>query len=276
MPRMLRLKTDPSPHHGHHFHFEDLRAPTALLLALEGRAPWEDAALLASMPWLRKLPRGDGHPVLVFPGLGANDFTTAPLRRFLDGLGYVTHPWGQGFNFGPRQGVLERCTHDVRRLFNAHERKVSLIGWSLGGLYARELAKELPDHVRCVITLGTPFTGHPRATNAWRFFELVSGQSVHDPQVLAQLRREPPVPTTSIWSRSDGIVAWRCSVVAPGPQAENIELHASHVGMGMNPLALYAVADRLAQPAGHWKPFEPHGARRWFFRTPHAEAKQAT
>ncbi|HNJ82600.1 MAG: alpha/beta hydrolase [Piscinibacter sp.] len=273
---MLRLKTDPSPHHGHHFHFEDLRAPNALLLALEGRAPWEYAALLASMPWLRKLPRGDGHPVLVFPGLGANDFTTAPLRRFLDGLGYVTHPWGQGFNFGPRQGVLERCTHDVRRLFNAHERKVSLIGWSLGGLYARELAKELPDHVRCVITLGTPFTGHPRATNAWRFFELVSGQSVHDPQVLAQLRREPPVPTTSIWSRSDGIVAWRCSVVAPGPQAENIELHASHVGMGMNPLALYAVADRLAQPAGHWKPFEPHGARRWFFRTPHAEAKQAT
>ena len=276
MPRMLRLKTDPSPHHGHHFHFEDLRAPNALLLALEGRAPWEYAALLASMPWLRKLPRGDGHPVLVFPGLGANDFTTAPLRRFLDGLGYVTHPWGQGFNFGPRQGVLERCTHDVRRLFNAHERKVSLIGWSLGGLYARELAKELPDHVRCVITLGTPFTGHPRATNAWRFFELVSGQSVHDPQVLAQLRREPPVPTTSIWSRSDGIVAWRCSVVASGPQAENIELHASHVGMGMNPLALYAVADRLAQPAGHWKPFEPHGARRWFFRTPHAEAKQAT
>ena len=276
MPRMLRLKTDPSPHHGHHFHFEDLRAPNALLLALEGRAPWEYAALLASMPWLRKLPRGDGHPVLVFPGLGANDFTTAPLRRFLDGLGYVTHPWGQGFNFGPRQGVLERCTHDVRRLFNAHERKVSLIGWSLGGLYARELAKELPDHVRCVITLGTPFTGHPRATNAWRFFELVSGQSVHDPHVLAQLRREPPVPTTSIWSRSDGIVAWRCSVVAPGPQAENIELHASHVGMGMNPLALYAVADRLAPPAGHWKPFEPHGARRWFFRTPHAEAKQAT
>ena len=270
MPRMPRLKpADLSMHHP--FHLEDLRAPNALLLALEGRAPWEYAALLAATPWLRKLPRGDGHPVLVLPGLGANDFTTAPLRRFLDGLGYVTHPWGQGFNFGPREGVLERCRRDVRRHFNAHARKVSLIGWSLGGIYRRELAKELPEHVRCVITLGTPFTGHPRATNAWRLFEWVSGQSVHDPHVLAQIRREPPVPTTSIWSRSDGIVSWRCSVVAPAPLAENIEVHASHVGMGMNPAALYAIADRLAQPAGHWKPFEPHGPRRWFFRTPKAE-----
>ena len=267
-------RTPPDPRH-HHFHFEDLRAPNALLLAMEGRAPWEYAALLAATPWLRKLPRGDGHPVLVFPGLGANDFTTAPLRRFLDDLGYVTHPWGQGFNFGPRQGVLKRCNDDVRRLFNSHARKVSLIGWSLGGIYAREMAKELPDHVRCVITLGTPFTGHPRATNAWRFFELVSGQSVHDPALIAQIRKEPPVPTTSIWSRSDGIVAWRCSVVAPSPMAENIEVHASHVGMGMNPMALYAVADRLSQPAGHWKPFEPHGARRWFFRTAHAEQRAA-
>jgi pimeloyl-ACP methyl ester carboxylesterase len=261
---MQRTPHEPR-HHG--FHFDDIRAPNAFLMALEGRAPWEYAAMLAATPWLRKLPRGDGHPVLVFPGLGANDFTTGPLRRFLDELGYTTHPWGQGFNFGPRHGVLERCNDDVKRLFRAHARPVSLIGWSLGGIYAREMAKELPDHVRCVITLGTPFTGHPRATNAWRFFEFVSGQTVHDPQLIEQIRREPPVPTTSIWSRTDGIVAWRCSVVAPSPMAENIEVHASHVGMGMNPIALYAIADRLAQPPGEWRPFEPHGARRWFFRT---------
>lgn len=236
-------------------------------MALEGRAPWEFVAMLAATPWLRKLPRGDGHAVLVFPGLGANDFTTVPLRRFLDDLGYVTHPWGQGFNFGPRQGVIERCSASVRALFEQHARPVSLIGWSLGGLYAREMAKELPDHVRCVITLGTPFTGHPRATNAWRFFELVSGQSSQDPTLMAQLREPPPVPTTSIYSRTDGIVAWRCSVNEPSPLAENIEVHASHVGMGLNPLALYAVADRLAQTPGAWKPFEPTGARRWFFRT---------
>ncbi len=254
----------------------DIRAPNAWLMMLEGRAPWELAATIAASPWLRRLPRGDGHAVLVFPGLGANDVTTAPLRRFLNHLGYDTHPWGQGFNFGPRRGVLKQCNEHVRALFGKHERPVSLIGWSLGGLYARELAKELPDHARCVITLGTPFTGHPRATNAWRFYEMVSGQSVHDPALFKQLRRAPPVPTTSIYSRSDGIVAWRCSINEPGPLTENIEVHASHVGMGLNPLALWAVADRLAQPPGQWKPFDASGARRWFFRNAPAHASMST
>ena len=244
----------------------DLRAPSALLIMLEGRAPWEFAALLAATPWLRRLSPGDGHPVLVFPGMGANDFTTAPLRSFLDSLGYVTKPWGQGFNFGPRDGVLKRCAADVRALAEEHGRPVSLIGWSLGGLYARELAKELPEHARCVITLGTPFTGHPRATNAWRIFEALSGQKAEDPSVMERLRKPPPVPTTSIYSRTDGIVSWRCSLNEPSAIAENIEVHASHVGMGMNPLALYAIADRLAQPPGQWAPFDSNGARRWFYR----------
>jgi pimeloyl-ACP methyl ester carboxylesterase len=242
------------------------QAPGALLMLLEGRAPWEYAALLAATPWLRKLPQGDGHPVLVFPGLGANDVSTAPLRKLLDSLGYATERWGQGFNFGPRAGVLKACNEAVRALHARHQRPVSLIGWSLGGLYAREMAKELPELTRCVITLGTPFTGHPRGTNAWRFYEIVSGQSVHDEAVLKQLREPPPVPTTSIYSRSDGIVSWRCSVNEPGPMVENIEVHASHVGMGLNPLALYAVADRLAQAPGAWQPFDASGARRWFFR----------
>lgn len=253
-------------HHPHH-HLLDLNAPNAWLLMLEGRAPWEFAALLAASPWLRRLPRGDGHPVIVFPGLGANDLTTKPLRNFLDALGYETHPWGQGFNFGPRHGVLEQCSADVKRLFKQHAKPVSLIGWSLGGIYARELAKELPDHARCVITLGTPFTGHPRATNAWRFFELVSGQDTHDPALMAQIRQTPPVPTTSIYSRSDGIVSWRCSINPPSDFSENIEVPASHIGLGMNPLALYAVADRLAQAAGEWSPFDAQGGRRFFFRT---------
>jgi pimeloyl-ACP methyl ester carboxylesterase len=246
---------------------DDLRPPNAFLMMLEGRAPWELAATLAAAPWLRQLPRGDGHPVLVFPGLGANDFTTLALRHFLGRLGYAAHPWGQGLNFGPRVGVLERCNDQLRALFAQEARPVSLIGWSLGGLYARELAKELPAQVRCVITLGTPFTGHPRATHAWRLFEFVSRSDAHDPALLAQIRKAPPVPTTSIYSRSDGIVAWRCSVNEPGPLAENIEVHASHLGMGVNPIVLYAIADRLAQPLGQWQPFEPSGARRWFFRT---------
>ena len=237
------------------------------MLMLEGRAFWEFGAMIAAMPWLRRLPRGDGHPVLVFPGMATNDVTTLPLRRFLDALGYATQPWGQGFNFGPRDGVLKRCARDVRALSERHGRPVSLIGWSLGGLYAREMAKELPDHTRCVITLGTPFAGHPHATNAWRIFELLSGQKAHDPEMIARLRTPPAVPTTSIYSRTDGIVAWQCSINDAGPRTENIEVHASHTGMGMNPLALYAVADRLAQAPGAWAPFDPSGARGWFFST---------
>ncbi|MFG6442363.1 esterase/lipase family protein [Roseateles sp. LKC17W] len=249
---------------------DDLRAPNAWLLMLEGRAPWEYAALLAALPWMRKLPRGDGHPVLVFPGLGANDLSTAPLRALLDALGYATQPWGQGFNFGPRTGVLEQCKARLQDLQRRHHRKVSLVGWSLGGIYARELAKECPAQTRCVVTLGTPFTGHPRATNAWRFFEMVSGHTAHDPALMDAIREAPPVPTTSIYSKTDGVVAWRCSVMEPSPLAENIEVQASHIGLGFNPMALFALADRLAQPEGQWQHFEPKGSRRWFYKTPHA------
>ena len=251
---------------------DELRPPNAFLMLLEGRAPWELAATVAAMPWLRRLPQGDGHPVLVFPGMAASDFTTAPLRSFLDSLGYVTQSWGQGMNRGPRAGVLKKCAADVRQLAQTHGRTVSLIGWSLGGLYARETAKELPHDTRCVITLGTPFTGHPRATNAWRVFELLSGQSARDPAMTERLRTTPAVPTTSIYSKTDGIVAWKCSINPPGALAENIEVHASHCGMGMNPIALYAIADRLAQPEGRWQAFDPNGARRWFFRTDAANA----
>ena len=251
------------------------KAPNALLMLLEGRAPVELAAMFAAWPLLQRSPRGDGHPVMVFPGMGANDLTTVPLRNFLTSLGYIAQPWNQGLNFGPRPGVLERCSADVRELARQHGRPVSLVGWSLGGIYAREMAKLHPEIVRCVITLGTPFTGTPKATNAWRFYELVSGGRVGDSRLMEQIREAPPVPTTSIYSRTDGIVAWRCSINPPGPLTENIEVHASHIGMGANPLALYAIADRLAQPAGAWRKFDASGLRRWFFRSGGASASAA-
>ncbi len=163
--------------------------------------------------------------------------------------------------------MIERSSADLRELAERHGQPVSLIGWSLGGIYARELAKRHPKLSRCVITLGTPFTGHPKATNAWRIYELLTGSKVGDAALMSEIRKAPPVPTTSIYSRTDGIVSWRCSLNEPGPLVENIEVHASHVGMGMNPLALYAVADRLAQPIGRWQSFDASGARRWFFRT---------
>jgi pimeloyl-ACP methyl ester carboxylesterase len=163
--------------------------------------------------------------------------------------------------------VLDAVRAHLKRTHERHGGKVSLIGWSLGGVYARELAKEFPKRVRCVVTLGSPFAGHPRATNAWRFYEMVSGQNVHDPKLIAQLRSAPPLPTTSIYSRSDGVVAWQCSMNDDAPLAENIEVHASHIGMGMNPLAMYAIADRLRQDPQHWQRFDTQGARRWFYKT---------
>jgi pimeloyl-ACP methyl ester carboxylesterase len=258
---------------------ELLQAPNALKLMMEARAPWEYAAFLVSTPVLSRalsrLPAGDGHPVLVFPGLGAADFSTVPLRKFLRERGYAAYPWEQGFNFGPKNGVLKACRDAVQRAADKHGGKVSLLGWSLGGIYAREMAKELPELARCVITLGTPFTGHPRATNAWRFYELVSGQSVHDAELTRQIRTAPACPTTSIYSKTDGIVAWQCSINDKAPHTENIHVNASHVGMGLNPLVMYAIADRLSQNSSSWVPFDVTGARRWFYDVTHAEQHAA-
>ncbi|MDP1956360.1 MAG: alpha/beta fold hydrolase [Polaromonas sp.] len=218
--------------------------------------------MLPAWPLLARAPRGDQHSVVVFPGLSASDGSTMPLRRYLDSLGYQTSGWEQGFNFGPRAGVLEAARAQVTRAFADSGRKVSLIGWSLGGVYARELAKELPHMVRSVITLGTPFGGSHRSTNAWRIYELASGRKVQLESENYDLPAAPPVPTTSIYSRSDGIVAWQGSVQksAPhNPQTENIEVIASHVGLGLNPSAWWAVADRLAQADGGWQAFERKG-----------------
>jgi len=239
---------------------QDLSPPSLALLALEFRAPLEFGALLPIWPVLQRAPASDGHTVLVFPGLSASDVTTVPLRGYLGTLGYRTLGWSQGFNFGPRAGVMETAKRDLVQAFETSGRKVSLIGWSLGGVYARELAKALPDLVRGVITLGTPFAGPPKSTNAWRIYELTSGRSIEHEHARFDLPTAPPVPTTSIYSRSDGIVAWQGSVQHPDhPQTENIEVVASHIGLGLNPSAWWAVADRLAQPEGGWRRFDRPG-----------------
>lgn len=234
-------------------------APGVVRLALELRAPWELGASLAAYPFMGVAPRGDGHPVMVFPGLAAGDFTTLAIRHFLHGRGFAVHAWEQGLNFGPRPGVLEACVEKVRQLRDETGRTVSLVGWSLGGVYAREIAKMLPSDVRSVVTLGSPFTGSHKATNAWRVYQLVSGEKEIDAERFATLRARPSMPTTSIFSRTDGVVAWHCSMEEETDRSENIEVHASHVGMGLNPTALYAIADRLAQPEGAWRRFDHEG-----------------
>jgi pimeloyl-ACP methyl ester carboxylesterase len=248
-------------------------APNALLMAMEFRAPWEFGALLPAWPVLQRAPAGDGHAVIVFPGLSASDTSTLPLRGYLQGLGYDVSGWNQNFNFGPRAGVLEEARRQVEDTFEHSGRKVSLIGWSLGGVYARELAKLLPHCVRGVITLGTPFNGSPKSTNAWRIYELTSGRSAEHETELFTLPEAPPVPTTSIYSRTDGVVAWQASLQdaerASHVRTENIEVYASHIGLGLNPTAWWAVADRLAQQEGQWQPFKrPIGLQGALFPDP--------
>jgi pimeloyl-ACP methyl ester carboxylesterase len=247
------------------------KPPGAFLLALEGRAPWEFGASLASFPLMRFAPRGDGHAVVVFPGLAASDLSTLPLRAFLRERGYRPHGWELRFNLGPREGVLAQSLEHVRRIRRETGRKVSLVGWSLGGVYAREIAKLLSDDVRSVITLGTPFTGHPRANNAWRIYEFASGHSLDDLEQIERVREAPPVPTTSVFSRSDGIVAWQCCVQKRGALSESIEVTASHIGMGLNPAAWFVLADRLSQAEGEWRPFHRDGWRQWLFRDPYRD-----
>jgi pimeloyl-ACP methyl ester carboxylesterase len=241
-----------------------LRPPSRTLLMLEGRAVHELAAFMLLRPWLAAAPRGDGHPVLVFPGLLATDFSTQPLRNFLKSQGYAVHGWKQGRNLGLRAGVEEQMLDRFGHLHERYDgRRLSLVGWSLGGIYARQLAKRFPDKVRMVITLGSPFAGTPRATNAWRVYEYASGQSVDDPDshFASSLGEPPPVPTTSIFSRSDGICAWRTCLNREEGNVENIEVHGSHCGLGYHPAAVFAIADRLAQPEGEWRAFDRSGWR---------------
>src|ERR1700746_2055440 len=141
------------------------RPPSRLLLALEVRAIWELQAFFAAYPLLRRAPRGDGHPVLVLPGLAASDVSTRPLRTYLSAQGYAAHGWKQGPNNGPRSGVEAAIDARLAELAQRYSRKVSLIGWSLGGVFAREAARRSSDRVRQVITLGRPFAHQAKAGN---------------------------------------------------------------------------------------------------------------
>ena len=203
--------------------------------------------------------RGDGHAVVLFPGLGADHRFMDPLARHCEQLGYDVRHWGRGRNIGPEGNPakwLDALAQEVDALVVPAHREVTLIGWSLGGLYAREIAKALPHRVRQVITLGTPFARIANSTNVQWLYEFLSGTSAAVDATLARrLAVPPPVPTTSIYSRSDGVVAWQACVGKASRLAENIEVESSHLGLVWHYDVLRIVADRLAQPRGKWKPW---------------------
>src|SRR5258706_16062100 len=249
---------------------QTLRSPSRTLMFLEVRAFSELGAFLGALPLLSLAPRGDGHPVLVLPGLVASDTSTRPLRSFLKNRGYAVSGWRQGRNLGLRDGVQQAMVDLVRELSDNHQRKVSLVGWSLGGLYARQLAKMMPGRVRSVITLGSPFAAGPKATNAWRVYEAASGRRAdeEDGRFGGSLAGTPPGPTTPIFSRTDGLCAWQGCMEKTSAMSESIEVESSHCGMGHHPAAVYAVADRLAQTAGRLAPFDRSGWRSLVYPDP--------
>jgi pimeloyl-ACP methyl ester carboxylesterase len=240
---------------------ERLQAPSLFLMLAEARSLFELNSSLLLSPLLLRAPKGDGHPVLALPGFLASDLSMAPLRRYLKELGYDTHAWNMGRNLGgvaSRRGALRDL---LQRIHESSGRKVSIVGWSLGGVYARDLALQMPHMVRSVITLGSPFTSDVRATNATRLYEALSGEGIDDhPEIQQAIAGDMPVPATSIYSRTDGIVNWHTCHLNPSATAENIEVYlASHVGLGVNPAALWAVADRLAQAEGEFRQFDRSG-----------------
>jgi pimeloyl-ACP methyl ester carboxylesterase len=230
--------------------------PSPALLALEGRAWLEFAALVPALPLLARAPRGDGHPVLVLPGWLASDRSTWALRRFLRDRGYHVHGWRLGRNLGPNADTVAGLARRFATLRERHGKKLSLIGWSLGGIYARELGRRFPGEVRQVITLASPFRA-PSATSVSRFYR--ARRSEARPDLRQRLGEPLPVPSTSLYSRSDGVVAWRSCIQDEGPLAENIEVRTSHCGMGHHPGVLLVIADRLAQPENAWQRYEPPG-----------------
>ncbi len=237
-------------------------APPRIYTALESRAGLEYVAWTLSRRLLGALPKGDGHPVLVLPGFTAADSSTVQLRSLLRQLGYRTYGWKLGNNVGPTPQVVEGLD---TRLLSISERSggaaVTVIGWSLGGIYARDLARRHPSVVRQVITLGSPFRMEPGDPSAAkRLWQSVA--PLHDPTAMARMAMLDhdellPVPSTSIYTRTDGIVHWRTCLERKSPTSQNVEVFGSHCGLGFNVSVAVVVADRLAQDLGRWRRFRP-------------------
>lgn len=245
-----------------------------LTLAEAQRALLEASSMVTLSPLMRTLPRGDGHGVMVLPGFMATDQSTALFRRHLRRLDYQALPWNFGRNLGPRGSLMEDMVGSVKRLADSTGAAVSLIGQSLGGIYAREIARVIPAEVRQVISLGSPFgtmDGNGTNPGVARLFELSTGRSAAEARRehgFTDMQAPPPVPSTAIFSKSDGIAHWRICIERDTPTTDNVEIVGSHCGMAFNPIVLWVTANRLAQPAAQWGRLARSGLARYLFPEP--------
>ena len=231
-----------------------------LLLAEAPRATLELAAMSTVAPLLAANRRGDGRPVLVVPGLLHRDSNTVVLRAYLRWLNYSVSGWRLGTNLGSAELVVNGLRKRVASMAESSGEKVTIIGWSLGGLYAHELARRAPGSVRQIVSLGTPIRmGGRHGRTASAAFDRMARLHMAAPLLTRPWREAGSlrVPATSVYSRSNGIVPWQACRLSPGKHRENIEVLSSHLGLGHNPTVLHLIADRLAQPEHGWKPFVP-------------------
>jgi pimeloyl-ACP methyl ester carboxylesterase len=245
------------------------RPPRLLYTLIEGRALLEMALLPALLPMLSSAPKGDGHPVLLVPGFTANDATMIGLQSYLRSRGYQVETWGLGQNTGFKLKYSQALEQKVRFMHHRHRRKVSVVGWSLGGVYGFYTAHAAPECVRTVISLGSPLRfsvenyKSPLLVRAiYRYFAHPMGPVAHLAHVRAKvLRSAPPVPSTCVYSMTDGVVPPEAAQLETGTgEHENIWVPGSHVGLGFNAAVMWILADRLAQSEGSWQPFHPDGA----------------
>ena len=244
--------------------------PHTLYSLMEWRALFEMALLAGSWPLLMQAPRGDGHPVLLLPGFMADEVTLFALKFFLRSRGYDVQTWGFGRNVGFQSRHAQALEQKIRWLHHKSGRRVSLVGWSLGGVFALYGAHQAPECVRSVITLGSPVSVDPEGSKSPPFvkalYRLIAhpmGPDAHTMQPRAKKlreRKELPVPMSCLYSLSDGVVPPQEATLDGDPALhENIRVLGSHTGLGVNPMALGIVAARLAQPDGQWQPFSPQG-----------------
>jgi pimeloyl-ACP methyl ester carboxylesterase len=226
---------------------------------------------------LATAPKGDGHPVLLLPGFMGSETTLLALQLFLRSRGYAVETWGLGRNVGFHSKHALALEQKIRFLHHKSGQKLSLVGWSLGGLFALYGAHQVSDCVRNVVTLGSPISVDPEGSASpplikamYRLIAHPMGPVAHSMQPRAKKLRDHtvlPVPLSCLYSLSDGVVPPQEATVHGNPQLhENIRVPGSHIGLGFNPVVLWIVADRLAQPEGQWQPFQPHGAMGWTYR----------
>jgi pimeloyl-ACP methyl ester carboxylesterase len=182
---------------------------------------------------------------MILPGFATHPVRMRYLAQALEAAGHSTKRWGLGFNWGPDEERFDFLEARLADLHARHGRPVVLIGWSLGGLFARELAKRQPHSVAKVITMGSPFSGSPRANNVWRAYQFITGHSVDAPPIAADLAAKPPVETVALWSANDGVIAPRCAAGRPGERDRAIALRCTHIGFTYDPQVIATLLAEL-------------------------------